>query len=284
MPDAPLILRTSIGTYPHTLPLKDGSVTSERVRLEHIDFTPANRAFRPMANDLAFDTSELALVTYLLAWAQGRPLVGIPVVLMQQTALGLVFCRADASLSHPGDLTGCTIGVRAYSQTTGVWLRGLLQDHAGVDLASLRWVTVEAAHVDGFDDPPNVCRAAPGKSLLRMLLDREIDAAVGLVPGEDPNIRLLVPNAAEVEEEWVRASGIRPVNHSMVVRRDLAATYPWLRAELARMVAAAKEQAGTGPPDGLTANASAINLLTRYAHEQHIIPRPYAAEELFPSP
>jgi len=73
---------TAIGSYPHTRPLKDGSVTSDRLTLEHVEVVPANRAFRPMVNQFAYDISELALVTLMLAKVFRRPLVGVPVVLM----------------------------------------------------------------------------------------------------------------------------------------------------------------------------------------------------------
>ena len=68
---APLSLKTAIGTYPHTVPLKDGSVTSPRVCLDHVEVVPANRAFRPMVNQLAYDVSEMALVTLILGLAGG---------------------------------------------------------------------------------------------------------------------------------------------------------------------------------------------------------------------
>src|SRR5262249_15059500 len=65
-----------MASYRHTNPLKDGSVRSERVPLDHREVVPANRAFRPMVNQLAFDVSELALVTLMLAKACQRPIVG----------------------------------------------------------------------------------------------------------------------------------------------------------------------------------------------------------------
>src|SRR5919202_890179 len=143
-----LTLKTAIGSYPHTVPLKDGSITSARVCLEHVEVAPANRAFRPMVNQLAYDVSEMALVTLMLGKTRGRALMGVPVILMQQTASGMLLVRQDSPLRDPRDLTGKTIGVRAYTQTTGVWLRGMLHDQFGLDLESVRWVTFEAAHVD----------------------------------------------------------------------------------------------------------------------------------------
>ena len=279
---APLTLKTAIGTYPHTVPLKDGSVTSERVCLDHVEVVPANRAFRPMVNQLAYDVSEMALVTHILGLACGRPLTGVPVILMQQSAYGMLMVRPDSQLRDPRALAGKTIGVRAYTQTTGVWLRGLLRDQFGLDLATLKWVTFEASHVDGFEDPPSCERAPDGATLAGMLREGLIDAAAGLEPREFPDLRTLIPDAVAVEDEWIHQTGIRPVNHTLVVRSDIVSEYPWLRRELAEMVAAGKRIAGSGPIDGVEYNRAALELLLRYTREQGIIPRTLTVEELFP--
>jgi 4,5-dihydroxyphthalate decarboxylase len=281
---APHTFSTAIGSYPHTRPLKDGTVTSERLSLAHVEVVPANRAFRPMVCELKYDISELALVTLLLARAVDRQIVGVPVVLMQQSAYGMLMVRGDSPLHEPGDLEGRTIGVRAYTQTTGTWLRGMLHDQFGVRLESLEWMTFEAAHVDGFVDPPQARRAPEGKTLAGMLRAGEIDAAAGLEPADHPDLRLLLPNAPDLEADFVRQTGIRPINHTLVVRGDLAAEYPWLRGELFRMVRAAKGSVGGPvPADGIEVNRGALNLLARYALEQHITPRGIPVEELYPA-
>jgi 4,5-dihydroxyphthalate decarboxylase len=278
-----LTLKTAIGTYPYTRPLKDGTVSSPRVCLTHVEIVPANRAFRPMVNQLAYDVSELALVTLLLAKAVGRPIVGVPVVLMQQSAYPMLLVRHDSPLRHPRDLEGKTIGVRAYTQTTGTWLRGMLHDQFRLDLDTLTWVTFEPAHVDGFVDPPNARGAPQGAALAQLLRGGEIDAAAGLESAQYPDLRTLMPDAAEAEADFIRQTGIRPINHTLVVRRDLADAHPWLAQELFGLVRAAKQAAGgQAPPDGLEVNRGALTLLARYAFEQHITPRPLTAEELFP--
>jgi 4,5-dihydroxyphthalate decarboxylase len=285
----PLTLKTAIGTYPYTRPLKDGAVTSPRVCFDHVDVAPANRAFRPMVNQLAYDVSELALVTLLLAKAMDRPIVGVPVVLMQQSAYGMLLVTRDSPLRHPRDLEGKTIGVRSYTQTTGTWLRGMLHDQFRLDLDSLTWLTFEPAHVDGFIDPPNVERAPQPATLARLLRSGEVDAAAGLEPADYPDLRTLMPDAAQAEADFIRQTGIRPINHTLVVRQNLATAHPWLVPELFRMVEAAKQAARgevgpaeqEAPPDGLEVNRGALTLLARYAFEQHITPHTLATEELF---
>jgi len=280
---ARLRLRTAIGSYPHTRPLKDATVTSQRLCLEHVEVSPANRAFRPMVNQLAYDVSELALVTLILARALDRQLIGVPVVLMQQSAYGMLAVPGDSPLRDPRQLVGRTIGVRAYTQTTGVWLRGMLHEQFGLDLASLSWVTFEPAHVDGFADPPQARPAPNGANLVDMLRSGQVDAAAGIDLALYPDLRTLIPDAELVEADWIRQSGIRPINHTLVVRQDIASAHPWVPDELFEMVRAAKRSAGTtAPADGLEANRAPLACLARYTFEQHITPRTLTAEELFP--
>jgi 4,5-dihydroxyphthalate decarboxylase len=280
---APLTLKTAIGSYRHTRPLKDGSVSSPRLCLDHVEVVPANRAFRPMVNQLTYDVSELALVTYFLARTMARPLVGVPVVLMQQSAYNMLLVRPDSPLTDPRQLEGKTIGVRSYSQTTGVWLRGMLHDQFGLDLDSLSWVTFETAHVDGFVDPPNARRAPDGATLAALVRSGQIDAAAGLEPAGYPDLRHLIPNAVEVERDWIRQTGVEPINHTMVVRQDVATANPWLVGELGGLVRAAKSHVGGEvPADGREPNRGGLTLLARYAFEQHITPRTLTAEELYP--
>src|ERR1700730_13312713 len=95
---APLPLRTAHRNHPHTRPPQDGTVVSQRLCLEHVEVNPANRAFRPMVNQLAYDVSELALVTLILAMTVHKRLVGVPVVLMQQSAYGMLAVPNDSPL------------------------------------------------------------------------------------------------------------------------------------------------------------------------------------------
>jgi 4,5-dihydroxyphthalate decarboxylase len=257
-------------------------VTSPQVQLEHISVSPVNRAFRPMANELVYDVSEMALVTLMLARSLARPLQALAVVLMRQSAHAALTVRSDSDLRSADDLRGRVIGVRAYTQTTGAWVRGILQDQFGVDLAALRWVTFEPAHVDGFSDPPNCRRAAEGQALLDMLLSGEVDAAVGLKP--QPSLRPLLPAAAEAD--WLTQTGIQPINHVLVVKEALAQQQPWLTSELFHMFTQARERSiiedhATPAEYGLQANKKAIERLAHYAHQQGIVPTAYRARELF---
>ena len=245
-----------------------------------------------MVNDLAFDVSEMALVTYLLARAFGRRLVGVPVVLMRNCPHAAIVCNVKSGIRGPQDLAGRTVGVRAYTQTTGVWVRGVLQEQFGVDLDTLTWVTLEDAHVDGYKDPSNVIRSNSGKSLADLLVAGEIDAAVGIETAGHPDLRPLIPDAERAEAEWSQRTGIYPINHILVVREEIADAHPWVKGELFALFEAAKQMSlgrldadraasKAGLSFGLEPNRAAIEAVARYAFDQRITPRVFTAEELF---
>ena len=276
-----LVLKTAIGTYEHTKALKDGTVQSDRLELAHVEISPVNGAFRPMANELAFDVSEMAITTYILAKAFGRRLVGLPIVLMRHVPHAAIVCNVASGIRAPQDLAGRTIGVRAYTQTTGVWVRGVLQEQYGVKLESLKWVTLEAAHVDGYKDPANVTRSDPGKNLKEMLLAGEIDAAVGIDAAGHPDLKPLIPDAERATAEWSQRTGIYPINHIVVVKEEITAAHPWVKGELFALFEPAKQKSQAKLRFGLEPNRAAIEAVARYAFDQQITPRVFTPEELF---
>ena len=285
---SPLVLKTAIGTYEHTKALKDGTITSDRIALDFIEFLPANRAFRPMANDLAFDVSEMAITTYILAKVMNRPLAGIPITVHRLSPYASIVCNIASGITTPKDLEGRTIAVRAYAQTTGIWLRGVLEHEFNVDLSKLSWITAEDAHVDGFVDPPSCRRAEAGKTLLDLVTSGEADAAVSVEVREAPEVlRALFPNAKTDEAAWSARTGIYPINHVIVIKQELADAHPWLKAELFDMFDRSRKltMERTGLPVmeyGLNpANRLAVDTVAGYVFEQGVSPRIYSVEELF---
>jgi 4,5-dihydroxyphthalate decarboxylase len=275
-----VVLRTALGKSPLVRALKDGTIASDRISFDFVDVDPITRAFRRMTRALEFDLCEIALTTHAQARAYGKPITALPVVLLRGLHHGALICRRDSPLRGPTDLVGKRVGVRAWSQTTGVWLRGILQDEYGIAPDSMTWITEEDAHVQEFVDPPFVQRITPGQTLPAMLLSGEIDAAVALAV--DPaSVRTVIPDADAAAIAWSRKTGVYPINHVVVVKDALLAEHPWLADELMRLFAASKRSADDSVPYGIAANRPAIELLMRYAAEQKLIPRPYRVEELF---
>jgi 4,5-dihydroxyphthalate decarboxylase len=303
---APLPLRVSIGNYPYVQPLKDGSVKSDRLKLTFIDVDPLNETFRRMIRDHEFDVSEMALTTHAMAHAFNKRLIGLPIILHRNFHHAALLCLKGSPLKNPADLAGRKVAVRAYSQTTGVWIRGVLETEYGLDIDSVTWITTEDAHVKEYQDPPNVVRAAPGKSLKSMLFDGEVDAAIGLRQADPAQVRTVIPDADQAAAAWYRKTGIYPANHAVSMWTDLAVEHPWLGAELSSLFVAAKAHArktglikavaypatpqqlwlrdlvGDEPyPYGLDANRLPIETLVKFAARQKLIPRAYRIDELF---
>jgi 4,5-dihydroxyphthalate decarboxylase len=274
-------MQIAIGTYDHTRALKDGSVSSPDIAFDFVEVSPITRAFRGMAAEQAYDVSEMALATYMLARVYDKPIVGLPIVLVRSTLLpGLVTAEGSA-ITDPRDLAGKTLGIRSYTQTSGVWVRGILQDAFGLDLSKLKWLTFEGAHLDEYTDPPNATRAPAGSNMVDMVKTGELAAAIGVPLGE--GLRTLIPDAARVEADWASRSGVRTVNHIVAVKRDLLERNPALKRELMDLFERARGRDGASvPPIGVEPNRKAFETLARYAYEQRVTPRLLTVEELFP--
>ena len=275
-------LRAAVGDYPHTRALKAGQIPSDLLTLDFAGIAPINRAFAPMVRDGAFDVSELAIATFLQARACGKPVVLLPVVLAQRFQEAALLCRADSPLSGPADLRGKRIGVRAYSQTTGMWLRGILADSYGVPADSVRWITFEGAHVAEIADPPWAERAPAGADMMAMLRQGEVDAVIaGNDMPDDPGLRTVFPDPAEAGRAFQAQYGLIPPNHLLTVKRELAESRPDLVAELLRMFAASFAAGGRALPFGLPSVRPGVDLALRFAEAGGLLPRPLAPEEVW---
>ncbi len=279
--------QVAIGNYPHTRALLSGQVVSDKLKLKFVDIPVINRAFAPMVRESRFDVSEMAIATFLQAHAYGKPLVLLPVTLAARFQQSALLCRANSRIRGPEDLRGCRVGVRAYSQTTGMWLRGILAEEYGLEPAQVRWVTFEDAHVREYQDPPWATRAPPGSDLLSMLRADELDAIiVGNEVPNDPDLRTVFPDVAASAKRFWGAHGLVPVNHLVTIRREHAESQPGLVSELLGMFRAAKNAAGPpGSPDshliGREPLRPAIALALRYAREQALLPRELSPVEVW---
>jgi 4,5-dihydroxyphthalate decarboxylase len=282
-------LSACLGTYPHTQPLKKGAVTSDRVALEFTEIEPVNRAFLPMARQQKFDICEMAIVTYFQAKAYGKPLMLLPATMMGRFQHGALLHNLERGPLRPEDLPGRRVGVRAFSQTTGVWMRGILWKDYGVNLGSVKWVTFEDAHVAEYHDPPGVERAAAGKDITKMLIDGELDAAIfgGAMP-TDPRLKSVIPDPQAAGRAWYEKHRTVPVNHMVVVKDALAKSNPDAVREVYRMLLAGKKAAGLPRPGavdfvpfGFDALRPALELMSAYTLEMQLVPRRIAVEDLF---
>lgn len=242
-------LKTVLRRFGHTAALNDGDVVPEGVTLDFIEVTPSIAAYRRMVRDLEFDLCELAPTTYFIARAYGAPFTALPTFLMRRFHHHGLVVRDDVGIATPKDLEGKKVGVRAYSVTTGVWTRGILTNHYGLDASKVTWVVDDEEHVTALKLPPNVVPVPDGRSLVSMMAAGEIAAAftgnaglgregppqAGWEARERPKTatyRELLPDGRRLGADWYRNTGIYPFHSIMVVKDDVLKAHPWIARSL----------------------------------------------------
>lgn len=282
-----LVLRTALGKHAHVKPLVDGRVSSSRVTFEFRDYEPLPKAFRAMVRGDELDVSELAVVTHLLAHHYAKPLTGLAIPLWSRLPHANLVCPVDSTIRAPKDLNNTKVGVRAYAQTSGVWVRGIIKDDYGVDLNCITWLTMEDAHLSEYTDPTNTVRNDKSVGLRELMISGELSAIMGERVVDPSGIRTVVPDGDKAAEAWIERTGIVPINHVLTVRNELLANHPWLAGELmelfeeARRVAIEEDGAAPPPAYGLEANRRSLQLAFDYSADQQVTPRRYEVDELF---
>lgn len=290
-------LNVAFDDYPQTRALKSGELKSDKVALHFSDIKPANKFFKPMVRELAFDISEMAVATYLQAKAYGKPLTLMPASIMGRFQHGTILYNSARGTIRPADLPGKRIGVRSYSQTTITWVRGILANDYGVDLDRLHWVSQEDGHVAEYREPPGVERAPAGRNLLQMLRDGEVDVAIygADLPDSDAVLKSVIPDPEAAALRWYAQHKVIPINHMVVVTEKLSQSNPEAVREVFRLLVASKRAAGLPKPGlkpglepgldflpyGVEACLPALRMMIKFTSQQKLLPRPLDVDELF---
>lgn len=286
---APVRLHTLLGDYPNTRALRSGAIQSPRLTLELADVKVPNRAFKRVVRALDLDVAELALVTFLQAHDQGKPLRLLPAVVgAGRHQHHCLVCLRDRPVT-PRDLPGKRVGIRAWQQTTVTWVRGILAEEHGVDLTAVQWVTFEDGHVAECPDPPGVLRESSGRSAYELLLEGQLDAAIiGSDLPDDPRLQAVIDSPHEAATAWARRHALVPINHMVVVHDRLCREQPELVREIYQMLSRSRdmaeglsEQERALTPYGVEANRAALELLIDYCVQQSLIARRPSIDEIF---
>ncbi|MFS2109814.1 ABC transporter substrate-binding protein [Sphingomonas sp. Sphisp140] len=315
-------LKMAIAEHPHTSAIRDGSIEIEGVDAEIATVKPQIGAFRRMVRDVEFDVCELAPTTYIIARAYGAPFVALPIFVVRRFHHSGMLVRPELGIKTPKDLEGKRVGVRAYSVTTGVWIRQVFIDEYGLDNSKVTWVVDDEEHVTQLKLPSNVIHAPEGTSLAEMIARGELDAGVEAAAGigrtgaptggwqeVEANYPDLMPNAEAAEAEYYARTGVYPMHGTIVVKDSILAEHPWVARSLNDAFTRAKEEwlaklnsgeatgAGAdkyralqkivGPdplPYGIEANRPTIEALEKTAFEQGLTPRRMSMDELFVDP
>ena len=298
-------LTIALGNYGLTKPMKQAGADLGRLNLRFVEVEQIVPMMRRMCRGLEFDICELAFTTYVCARAAGLSFTAIPLFVTRNFHHWAIFYNKKSGIRSPKDLEGRKVGVnRGYTVTTGLWARGILQSEYGVDLDKITWIPTDDEHVLDFKAPPNVDYSHRGKPMKELLLSGVVDAALGEVGVEAPEIKPLIPDARNAAFNYFRETGIYPINHGVVVKNTVLKDMPDIAGELTRAFEAAKaeclknlkgneisawDQAATvnaavvgDPfPFGIENNRKALEAITQFAFDQKMVPRKYSVEELF---
>jgi 4,5-dihydroxyphthalate decarboxylase len=308
--------------YEHVADLLLGRVQPEGIDLTCLTLQVEEIFFR-MFNFRDFDVSEVSMAKFSSLASQGNsPFVGIPVFPSRVPRHSSIYIRRDGVVKQPSDLKGKRVGVPEWAQTAAVYSRGLLQHQYGVDLASIEWVQ---AGVDQpgrqekvkLNLPPGIrYTPAPTKSLGGMLISGELDAVLSAHPPlcfdeGHPNVARMFEDYLELEQRYVKETGIFPIMHTIAMRREIFEANSWAamsllnafeqskRKSLARVLSPTtsslpipwcyefakrmQDIVGEDPmPYGVEANFTTLDAFLQYAFEQGVCHRRLKPEELFP--
>lgn len=285
----PVTLRTNLADYAITKPLKEGRVPSTLVQFDFCGPTPANKGFKPLVRKGEYDASELAIVTYLQAKDQGKRLTLLPAVIMSRGQLGHIMYNPDKGELQFDDISrGLRIGVRSHTQTTVAWVRGMLESQYGITFKNVEWVYQDEPHLEPHRNPERLRKfQGENKPLDQMLIDGDVDIAIGIDRSNDARLRTLLRNPQEAEQLWRKANGYHPINHLFVVDSVLARERPDAVRETYRMLMQSRNAAQLPQdvlayhPFGMRAVRPALEAIAKFSHEQGIISRRLSAAELF---
>jgi 4,5-dihydroxyphthalate decarboxylase len=312
-------LTLACGASDRTLPLILGDVRPAGIDLTFLRMYP-EEVFWRMTRHAEFDAAEMSMSSYILRRSRGDESVqAIPVFTSREFRHSCVWVRADSDISRPQDLQGKRMGAAEYQLTANLWIRGFLSDDYGLRPEHMRWflgglyqpgrIEKLAVTIPGVELQP----IRPDQTLSQMLLDGELDAVMGPRPPHGfpgPHVRRLFDNFRDVEADYFTRTGIFPIMHTIVIRRDVLERDPWVARSLYDAFLESKRRAmnelrnpvvlsTTLPwqiaeveatralmgddywPYGLEPNRNTLETLMRYSCEQGIAERALAVESLF---
>jgi 4,5-dihydroxyphthalate decarboxylase len=276
-----------------------------------------------------FDVSEMSVSSLMMARSKGdERFAGIPVFTTRRFFHTTTLVRRDAGINVPADLKGKRVGVPEYQQTAALWARGVLQHEFGVHPKDMEfWMERPPSRshggATGFKPPPGVTvnQIPVEKSIGSMMVAGELDAVIFYLVDPNlidrstidlhrhPDIKPLFPDPLAEGVRFYRKTGLYPINHGMVIKRELAEKHPWVLTNILKAFNRANELAerqraehveyhvetGLIPAEagkalqtpiishGIIANQPVLETIAQYSNEQGLTPRLMKLDELFPA-
>jgi 4,5-dihydroxyphthalate decarboxylase len=238
--------------------------------------------------------------------------IAIPVFLTKALLQLNTWTRVGSGIESAADLKSKRLAVGDYTMTAFVWFRAMVDRLYGIKPEDIHWYNQRIGGESHSvllgltnERPPGVSltfldRWDAGSEMLRA---GELDAACATGVDFDLNashVRRLFPDRGRAFlADFYGAAGFCPVNHTVVLKRQVAEENPWLPAALYEAFEAAKKDAlrrdpearrilrdggdpqweasvfGHDPyPSGLAANRGMLEMLVAQVHRDGLISKP----------
>lgn len=321
-----LTLSIALSDNERTRPIAQGRFQPQGVRLIPTVVHPSEMFWRQLKY-ADFDVSEMSLSSLFIATARGdRRWVALPIFTSRTFFHTKILVRTDRGIKVPSDLKGKRVGVPEYQQTAALWSRGILEHEFGVSARDIEWFMErgpDKSHggATGFQPPPGVrLNQIPiSTNIGEMLVGGELDATLLYLNNRNlvdrstldlERVAVIQPLFQDKQGEMQRyfaKTGIYPINHTVVIKREIYEQHPWLALNLFHTFVDAKKDVervtaeamqsyfDTGLVDqagqtglqadpkayGIKASRRVIETISQYVHEQGLTDRRVAIEELF---
>jgi 4,5-dihydroxyphthalate decarboxylase len=321
-----LALRLGLIDNPRTRPIIEGKVTAKDIDVTVATGDPGEIFGRQLRDD-EFDVSEMSMSTLMMMIARGDDrFIGLPIFTTRRFFHTHIMVRRDAKIETPADLKGKRVGVREFQQTAALWIRGALHSEFGVSPADMEfWMERMPEHSHGgaigFTSPPGVVihQIPKETNIGDMMIAGTLDACLFYFPNRNsinrsianledhPEIKPLFPDSVAEGIRYYRKTGIYPINHGVVIKRNVAERHPWAIARLLEVFNEANAAAdrarmehiayhletGLLPPEyrkslstplvsyGIEANRKTLEMAARYSHDQGLTSRIVGIDEIF---
>ncbi len=320
-----LQLSLGMASNPRTWPILDGRMQPDGIDLVPSVVHPSELFWRQLKFG-DFDVAEMSMSSLMMARAHGDDrFVGLPVFTTRCFFQTWALVRRDR-VKSPADLKGKRVGVPEYQQTAALWSRGILEHDFGVSPRDMEfWMERTPSHSHRgavkFTSPPGVTinQIPENKNIGSMMISGELDATLLYLPKKNlvdrssadldnhPDIAPLFPDPIAESVRYFRKTGMYPINHGMVVRRELVEKHPWIVLNLLKAFERANEiadeervehvryhvETGQLPANslsllkvpaarhGVRANRKELETAARFSFEQGLTPRQMKLDELF---
>ena len=314
MPD--LELAAAFGDYDRTNVLKMGAVRPKGVNLRVVTLPPSEIFFR-MCRYREFDLSEMSMGAHMFLLGEGEsPFVGMPAFPSRVFRHSMVYANVDSGVEKVSDFNGRRVAIREWGMTAVVWIVGILAEEYGLDVSAVDWVAAVEPRVP-IPMPPGarIRFMKRGRTISDALESGEVDGALvhqtpACFASGSPRVKRLFPDYRAAETAYYGRTGIHPMMHCVVLRRDVHERNPWVLMSVYEAMREAREKtleslsdagalAAMIPflpavmdetralfgenfwPYGVEANRKALEKLLSYAHRQGLTPGLLEVEDLF---